>query len=83
MRNAMAIALQLVPTIASMTLRPVVVLQSGPAVPMDVTIRPSIVPTVLALATVWMIVRCPYPAWVWVRHIRPHHTEQVMWEESA
>lgn len=60
----MVIALPLVPMIASMMVRQVVVLQWA-LVPMDVTIHPLIVPMVLALVMVSKIVLYPCPAWDW------------------
>lgn len=60
----MAIAMLLVPTIVSTTVRQVVVLHLA-LVPMDATIRPSIDPMVLAVALAMVLTIVPYhcPAW--------------------
>lgn len=78
----MAIVMRLVPTIVSTTVRQLVLVLHWALVHMDVTIRPSIDPMVLAvaLATVLTIVPCHCPAWDWAYRIHPPHTEQVVME---
>lgn len=78
----MAIAMLLVPTIVSTTVRQVVVLHWA-LVRMAATTRPSIAPMVLAVALAMVLTIVPYHclAWDWAWHIHLPHTEQVMWVE--